>query len=84
MEVATAGVDAMMQLTPQQIAGKTLRRLIRENYTSQQEFADEYGMEIRSVNRYINNGINKLDIIQELAQYFNLTVIEFLTDTDDT
>ncbi len=73
----------MMQLTPQQIAGKTLRRLIRENYTSQQEFADEYGMEIRSVNRYINNGINKLDIIQELAQYFNLTVIEFLTDTDD-
>ena len=73
----------MKQLTPQLIAGKTLRRLIRENYTSQQEFADEYGMEIRSVNRYINNGINKLDIIQELAQYFNLTVIEFLTDTTD-
>ena len=84
MEAATVGVDEMKQLTPQQIAGKTLRRLIRENYSSQQEFADEYGMEIRSVNRYINNGINKLDIIQELAQYFNLTVIEFLTDTGDS
>ena len=74
----------MEKLSSKQIAGKTLRRLIRENYSSQQEFADAYGLEIRSVSRYINNGIKDLDTIQELAQYFNLTVIEFLTDTNDS
>ena len=48
----------MEKLTPQQIAGQNLRRLIQENYPSQEEFAYDYGMDLRSVSRYINNGIN--------------------------
>lgn len=67
----------MAVLSTKQIAGLRLRRLIQENYSSQEEFAYDYGLEIRTVSRYINNGINKVDVIQELAEYFNIDVTEF-------
>lgn len=64
------------------LAGKRLRELIAENYPSQEEFADEYGADIRTVSRYINNGINKLDIIQELADWFCIDFMDFLQERD--
>ncbi len=67
----------METLSTKQIAGLRLRRLIQENYSSQEEFAYDYGLELRTVSRYINNGINKVDAIQELAEYFNVDVTEF-------
>ena len=70
----------MTNLSPQQLAGRTLRRLIQENYTSQEEFAEDYGIEIRTVSRYINNGINKIDAIQELASFFNVPFVTFFTE----
>lgn len=60
-------------------AGLKLRQLIQENYRTQEEFAERYGMEIRSVSRYINQGINKVDVIQELADFFQVDVLEFFT-----
>ena len=59
-------------------AGKVLRKLIEENYNTQEEFALDYGIELRTVSRYINNGINKLDVLQELAFFFNVNIVEFL------
>lgn len=70
----------MSTLSPQQIAGKTLRRLIQENYSTQEEFAYEYGLEIRTVSRYINNGINKIDTIQQLAIFFKIDFMDFFID----
>ena len=70
----------MAKLTPQQIAGRTLRRLIQENYPSQEEFAYEYGMDIRTVSRYINSGINKIDAIQELADFFAVSFLDFFAE----
>ena len=70
----------MEKLSPQQLAGRTLRRLIQENYTTQEEFAEDYGMEIRTVSRYINNGINKVDAIQELATFFNVSLVHFFSE----
>lgn len=58
-------------------AGNTLRRLINENYSSQEEFAFDFGADIRTVNRYINNGINKVDTIQELSVFFDIEFVEF-------
>lgn len=74
----------MEQLSPQQLAGRTLRRLIQKYYATQQDFADDYGMELRNVSRYINNGINKLDTIQELAQFFKVSYLSFFTDEPDS
>ena len=65
------------------VAGKTLRRLIEENYATQEDFAYDYGTDLRTVSRYINQGINKLDIIQELADFFNLTFTDFFTDREN-
>jgi hypothetical protein len=59
----------MNELSPQKTAGQVLRRLIQENYSSQEEFAYDYGTDIRTVSRYINDGINKINIIQELAVF---------------
>lgn len=58
-------------------AGQFLRRLIQENYSSQEEFAFDFGAELRTVSRYVNNGINKVNVIQELAEFFNVDVLEF-------
>ena len=67
----------MAPLSPQQIAGLKLRKLIQENYKSQQDFADDFGLDLRAVNRYINQGITKVPTIQELAMFFNIEFIDF-------
>ena len=61
------------------LAGKKLRILIEENYATQEEFAYDYGMELRTVSRYINNGINKVPTIQELAEFFNIPFTDFFS-----
>lgn len=70
----------MTKLSPQQKAGNMLRRLIQENYPSQEEFAYDYGLDIRSVSRYINSGINKIDTIQELAEFFKVDFADFFIE----
>lgn len=72
----------MTVLSPQKIAGENLKRLIKENYPSQEEFAYEYGTDVRTVSRYVNNGINKLDTIQELAYFFDVEYVDFFKPTD--
>lgn len=67
----------MADLSPQRCAGEKLRNLILENYPSQEEFAYDYGTDIRTVSRYINNGINKIDAVQELADFFHVDFMEF-------
>lgn len=61
-------------------AGEVLRRLIQENYSSQEEFAYDFGADIRTVSRYINSGIGKVHIIQELAVFFNIEFVDFFRD----
>lgn len=58
-------------------AGMVLRRLIQDNYSSQEEFAYDFNTDIRTVSRYVNNGINKVSVIQELAEFFNVDFTEF-------
>lgn len=68
----------MTQLSLRQKAGNALRRLIQENYATQEDFAYDYGLDIRSVSRYVNSGISKIDTIQELADFFMVDYTEFL------
>ncbi len=69
----------MADMSLQLKAGRKLRQLIQENFRTQEEFAERYGMEIRSVSRYINQGINKVGVIQELADFFQVDSLEFFT-----
>ena len=70
----------MSTLSPQQRAGNALRRLIQENYPSQEAFAYDSNLDIRTVSRYINNGINKIDTIQELADFFKVDFTDFFKE----
>lgn len=70
----------MSMLSKEQIAGRYLRTLINENYDTQQDFAYDYGLEIRTVSRYINDGINKISVIQELADFFNVDFLDFFRE----
>lgn len=58
-------------------AGKVLRRLIEENYSSQEEFAYDFNTDIRTVSRYVNQGINKVSTLQELAMHFQIEIYDF-------
>lgn len=70
----------MSKVDAARFAGEVLRRLIKENFPSQEEFAFEFGTDIRTVSRYINKGITKVTIIQELAEYFSVSIKEFFPD----
>lgn len=59
-------------------AGAALRYLIKKNYSSQQEFADDFGVELRTVNRYVTAGIGKIVTIQEIADFFGMDLPEYL------
>lgn len=61
-------------------AGENLRKLIQDNYESQEEFAFEFGMDIRTVSRYVNQGISKIDTIQELAEFFDVEFMFFFSN----
>ena len=69
----------MEKLSAERLAGNTLRRLIQENFASQEAFAEEYGMDVRTVSRYINEGISKIPTVQELADFFCVEFIGFFT-----
>lgn len=74
----------MADISPKLRAGMALRSLISSNYASQEEFAYDYGLDIRSVSRYINEGIGKVDTIQELAEFFHVDFIYFFTFSSST
>lgn len=48
------------------------------NYSSQQEFADDFGVELRTVNRYVTTGIGEIVTIQEIADFFGMDLPEYL------
>lgn len=54
------------------IAGQHLKQLIKENYKTQEDFAYDFGADIRTISRYVNQGINKIDAIQEFAEFFGV------------
>ena len=64
-------------------AGKKLRQLIHENYATQEEFAIDFGTDVRTVSRYVNSGINKVSVLQELAAFFHISVIDFLKQDEE-
>lgn len=70
----------MNEIEAAKYAGEVLRRLIKENYPSQEEFAFEYGADIRTISRYINDGITKVPTIQSFALHFNISIKEFFPD----
>ena len=61
------------------IAGINLKRLIRSSqYKTQENFAYEFGAEIRTVSRWLNTGVKNIDTLEEIAVFLKTDVFELL------
>ena len=62
------------------VAGAKLKQLIKQSkYKTQEEFAFEFGADVRTIGRWINNGIDSLSTIQKIADFFGIAVSYILS-----
>lgn len=61
------------------VVGENLKRLIKENFGTQEKFAFEFGADVRTVGRWINHGIDKLSTIIQIANFFDVDVFAILS-----
>ncbi len=63
------------------VAGANLKRLIKNSkYKTQEEFAFEFGTDVRTVGRWIRGGINSLATIQQIAAFFGVDTLAFFSE----
>ena len=63
------------------VAGANLKRLIKNSeYKTQEEFAFEFGTDVRTVGRWVNIGIKNLDTIQQIAAFFDIDALAFFSE----
>lgn len=62
-------------------AGDNLKRLIKANHITQEKMAELMMVDERTIRRWIKDGIDKLSTLEQIADIFNVDVIEtFLID----
>ena len=63
------------------VAGANLKRLIKNSkYKTQEEFAFEFGTDVRTVGRWIRGGINSLATIQQISAFFGVDALAFFSE----
>ncbi len=60
------------------IAGKNLKRLIKDNGYTQENFANEFGTDPANLRKWISHGINKVSTIEQIAEFFDINVLDIL------
>ena len=66
---------------PALLAGANLKRLIKNSrWKTQEEFAFEFGTDVRTVGRWIRGGINSLATIQQIAAFFGVDALAFFSE----
>jgi len=62
-----------------QIAGDNVKRVIKNSdFETQENFAFAFGADVRTVSRWLNNGIKNLDTLQEIAEFLEVDVLSLL------
>jgi len=64
-------------MNAEKLAGEKLRLLLKENDLTQEEFSKLFGIDVRTCNRFINEGITKVATLEELATFFNTKISDF-------
>lgn len=59
-------------ITPTKKVGKNLKNLIKESGRTQEGFADEFGTDPTTVRRWISKGINSVETICQIAEFFDV------------
>lgn len=61
------------------IAGENLKCLIKETkYRTQEEFAYAFGVEIRTLSRWLNQGVKDIDTLEQLASFLSVDITDLL------
>ena len=62
------------------IVGANLKRAIKESkWKTQEKFSEAFGAEVRSVGRWCNQGIDKLSLVQQIADFLEIDVFALLS-----
>ena len=57
-----------------------MREIIKKSHWKTQEsFAEAKSVDVKTVNRWVNGGINRFDLAEELAEYIGIDVYALLT-----
>ena len=59
-------------------AGKNLKRIIKENGLTQEKFAEQMYVDPTTVRRWLANGIDKVSILEQIANFFDISVMDIL------
>ncbi len=64
-----------------EVVGVNLKREIRlSRYRTQEEFAFEFGAEIRTVSRWVNGGLKNIDTIEEIEEFLDLERLKLFAE----
>ena len=62
------------------IVGANLKRAIKESkWKTQEKFSEAFGAEARTVGRWCNQGIDKLSLVQQIADFLEIDVFALLS-----
>ena len=67
-------------LSLSQLVGKNLKRFIKESpYRTQAKFAEAFNTDERTVRRWCNEGVDKLSLVQQLADFLGIDALALLS-----
>ena len=62
------------------IVGSNLKRAIKKSkWRTQEKFSEAFGAEVRTVGRWCNQGIDKLSLVQQIADFLEIDVFALLS-----
>jgi hypothetical protein len=62
------------------IVGANLKRAIKKSkWRTQEKFSEAFGAEVRTVGRWCNQGIDKLSLVQQIADFLEIDVFALLS-----
>ena len=62
------------------IVGANLKRAIKKSkWRTQEKFSEAFGAEVRTVGRWCNQGIDKLSLVQQIADFLEIDVFTLLS-----
>lgn len=71
------------EVTISQYVGGYLKRELRIRNTTQEQFAEQFGVDPRTVRRWISGGVHSLDVVAEIAEYLGVSVRDIFSDEED-
>ena len=62
------------------VVGANLKRAIKASkWRTQARFAEAFGAEIRTVGRWCNEGIDKLSLVEQIADFLEISALSLLS-----